>query len=367
MSPDIKELFDVAADDSQRSQIDAHALLATGKRKVRARNAGVAVGSGVVAAAIVVAASQFPHNLADAPVPAKTPTVRIPTTSVPTSTVPSTMPTASQGTPPPTGKPESVAQTSGAELLRKLPYDEAVKRCQIRMQAEYGSTGTPVPATVGNESQKSGMHVTDLLKMRLRDGKEAYCSVPAAARPSYQEPPVEQVGPRGEPRYECGRRVWANLTSWTPAFQRSVDGGLTAAFWSNDRTAVLVCDIDQPGATREKVTAFPDASVYLLYGSADRGRVGSSPSGVLGAAPDGTPIHWLGSTRDGRQFWGGGGLSKDGVVRYAMFAAGRKLTEAKPFYGVYAMRVWLPDGVAEPDRVVGYDAKGKIVEDYQPY
>src|SRR6266542_3859070 len=158
MSPDIRELFDVAADDSQRSQIDAHALLARGKRKVRTRNAGVAVGSGVVAAAIVVAA--------------KTPTVRIPTTSVPTSTVPSTTPTASQGTPLPTGKPESVAQTSGAELLKKLRYDEAVKRCQIRMQAEYGSTGTPVPATVGNESQKSGMHVTDLLKMRLRDGKE---------------------------------------------------------------------------------------------------------------------------------------------------------------------------------------------------
>jgi hypothetical protein len=357
MSPDIRELFDQAADDTQRAEFDAYALLRRGRRKVRIRRAGVAAGTGVLAAAAVVAVTQFPRPAANGPVPpAETPRI---TLATPTAAPPTTKTTS----PPPTtrsGPPQSAAQTSGAELLRKIPYDQAVRRCQDRMRAQYGAPGTPVPIEIGpGESQRNGMYVTDLLQMRLPDGRQTYCSVPGPARSAYQGSTTTRPG---DARVECGRLTWSNLTSWTVAEQRDTDGGLAAVLYSNDRTAVLVCDIDAPGASRDKVTAFPNAYVYLIDG-----KDGKAPNGVLGAAPDATPVHWLGSVKDGRQFWGGGGLAKAGTVRYALFSGTTKLTENQVRYGIYALRVWVPAGVAEPDRVVGYSASGGIVEQYQPF
>src|SRR6266540_3433581 len=136
MSPDIKELFEAAADDAQRDQLDARALLARGKRKLRARNAGVAVGGGVAAVAVLLMASQLPRELADGPVPP-----------------------AQTGTRP----PQSAAQTSGAEVTRKLSLATAEERCSLRMRAEYGAAGTPVPDSL----QRDGVYVTDLLRIRL--------------------------------------------------------------------------------------------------------------------------------------------------------------------------------------------------------
>jgi hypothetical protein len=364
MSPDIRELFDQAADDSRRAELDAYALLRRGRRKVRVRRVGAAAGAGVLAAAAVVAVTQFPRPAANGPVPpAETPRITIATpTAARSASTPS--PTSPPSTAKP-GPPQSGAQTSGAELLRKIPYSQAVRRCHDRMRAEYGAPGTPVPIELGpGESQRNGLYVTDLLRMRLPDGRQLYCSVPGPVRPAYQG---STTGRPGDARAECGRLTWSNLTSWTVAEQRDADGGLAAVLFSNDRTAVLVCDIDAPGATRDKVTAFPDAYVYLIYGPNTKGRAGSGPNGSLGSAPDSTAVHWLGSVKDGRQFWGGGGLAKAGAVRYALFSGARKLTENQVRYGVYALRVWVPAGVAEPDRVVGYDASGRAVEQYQPF
>ncbi|HEY3005589.1 MAG TPA: hypothetical protein VGJ44_24800 [Kribbellaceae bacterium] len=341
MSPDIKELFEAAADDSRRDQLDARALLARGKRKLRARNAGVAVGGGVAAVAVLLMVSQLPRELADGPVPpAQTPTQ--PATPRPTSSAASSTPvttsrpsspgTATAGTRP----PQSAAQTSGAEVIRKLSLATAEQRCAARMQAEYGAAGTPVP----DPSQQAGVYVTDLLKIRLPGGQTRYCSVPGPAAPSYGTPPKDV-------REACGRLAWMNLTSWTSAKQETPDGGFTAALWSNDRTAVLFCDTDDPGATRSGPVAIQGASVRLL-------RTGTGW----------VRVHWLGSERAGRQYWGGGGVVRNDAVRYAMFAGARKLTESKAFYGVYALRSWLPAGVTKPDRVVGYGADGSVVDSY---
>jgi hypothetical protein len=357
MSPDIRELFDAAADDSRRPPIDADALLSRGRRKVRIRAAGATLGSGVLAAAAVLAVTQFPRPAAEAPVaPADTPSTTVAKPTAPPKVSP---------TPPTTMPPQSAAQTSGAELLRKLSYAEAVRRCGTRMKIEYGASGTPVPAELGpGESQREGMYVTDLLQYRLPDGTDAYCSVPGSARPSYTDKPS---APPGDARAECGRLSWTDLTSWTVAEQRDADGGLTATLLSNDRSAMLQCDLDGPGATRDKTTAFPNATVYLLYGPRSKGRPSGAPSGVLSAAPDSTAVHWLGAVKDGRQIWGGGGLASKGAIRYALFAGKLSLADAKVAYGIYALRVWLPAGAGEPNLVRGYDAKGNVVESYQPF
>ncbi len=341
MSPDIKELFEAAADDAQRDQLDARALLARGKRKLRARNAEVAVGGGVAAVAVLLMASQLPRELADGPVPpAQTPTQ--PATPTPsaassapvTTSRPGPAGTATTGTRP----PQSAAQTSGAEVTRKLSLATAEERCSLRMRAEYGAAGTPVPDSL----QRDGVYVTDLLRIRLPGGQTQYCSVPGPAAPSYDSPPRDV-------REACGRLAWMNLTSWTPAKQETPDGGFTAALWSNDRTAVLFCDTDDPGATRSGPVAIQGASVQLL-------RTGTGTGWVR--------VHWLGSERAGRQYWGGGGVVRNDAVRYAMFAGARKLTESTAFYGVYALRSWLPAGVTKPDRVVGYGADGSVVDSY---
>lgn len=363
MSPDIRELFTDAADDSQRSQIDAAALLARGKRKVRLRRAGAAVGTGLLAAAAVAGITQLPGDQADGPIPpARTPT-QAPV--VPSVTTVSESSSASLPPPPVTTSSgtESAAQTSGAELIRKLPYAEAVRRCKARMEAEYGASGTPVPVVIGpGESQKNGLYVTDQLPMRMADGSTEYCSVPGAARPSYKSRPATI----GDARDECGRLTWTNLTSWTVAEHRDPSGGLTATLSSTDRRAVLRCDIDPAGATRTKQTAFPDAYVFLVYGQQAGKPAGSAPNGVIGSAPDSTAVHAIGSSKDGRPYWGGGGIAKQGAVRYALFSGTTKLTEVPVRYGIYALRVWLPAGTPEPDRVVGYDSIGKTVESYQP-
>jgi hypothetical protein len=345
MSPDIRELFDAAADDSRRPPIDADALLTRGRRKVRIRAAGATLGSGVLAAAAVLAVTQFPRPAAEAPVAPP---------NTPASTV-ATLPAKPTPTPAASPPPQSAAQTSGAELLRRLSYAEAVRRCEVRMKAEYGASGTPLPTEIGpGESQREGMYVSD--------GTEAYCSVPGPARPSYgrQDKP-------GDARAECGRLTWTNLTSWTVAEQRDTDGGLAATLLSNDRSAMLQCDLDGPGAKREKTTAFPNAAVFLLYGPRSKGRPSGAPSGVLSAAPDSTAIHWLGAVKDGRQIWGGGGLAAKGAVRYALFADTTKLAEAKVAYGIYAIRVLLPAGAGEPNLVRAYDAKGAVIESYLPF
>ena len=365
MSPDIRELFDAAADDSRRPPIDAEALLARGRRKVRIRTAGATLGTGVLAAAAVVAVTQFPSVVAEGPVqPAGTPfsVATADTTPTAPSTQPPTLPPTPSAT---TRPPQSAAQTSGTELVRKLSYAEAARRCTLRMRAEYGAAGTPVPTVIGpGESQREGMYVTDLLRIKMPDGTEAHCSVPGSASPSYTQKP--EVAP-GDARAECGRLTWTNLTSWTVAEQRDTDRGLVAILLSNDRRAMLYCDIDGPGASREKTTAFPGASVYVLHGPQSSGRAGGSPSGVLGAAPDSTPVHWLGAVKDGRQIWGGGGLASKGAVRYVLFAGTRKVAESKVFYGIYAIRVWLPPAAGEPSLLRGYDAAGTVVESYQPF
>jgi hypothetical protein len=175
--------------------------------------------------------------------------------------------------------------------------------------------------------------------VRLPDGRTAYCSVPGPVAPSYGGPPKDV-------REACGRLAWMNLTSWTPAKQETPDGGFTAALWSNDRTAVLFCDTDDPGAIRSGPVAIQGASVRLLRGTTTE------------------PVHWLGTERGGRRYWGGGGVVKNDAVRYAMFAGTRKLAESTAFYGVYALRSWLPSGVTKPDKVVGYGADGSVVDSY---
>jgi hypothetical protein len=382
MSPDIRELFSDAADDSQRAQLDANALLARGRRKVRVRRAGAALGTGVLAAAAVVAIAQFPRPQAGVPVPpADTPRISAPqsgsppvpstplsagtpsgdTSATPSSPGPST--TLSEGATPRTiGPPESAAQTSGAELIRKLSYAEAVRRCTSRMEAEYGAAGTPVPVVIGpGESHREGMYVTDLLQFRMPDGSSEFCSVPGPVRPAYGE---VAEGKPGDARQECGRLTWTNLTSWTVAEQRDSDGGLAATLLSPDRQAALLCDVDAPGATRDKASAFPDAYVFLVYGPQSGERVGGAPNGAIGSGLDSPPIRWLGSVKDGRRFWGGGGFAKQGATRYVLSAGSRVLAESPVRYGIYAMRVWLPAGAIEPTRVRGYDASGTVVDEY---
>jgi len=353
MSPDIRDLFDVAADDSGRTLIDADALLSRGRRKVRARRASAAVGSAAVLVAAVVGVSQLPTLSADGPVPpADTPTVPQPT-SRPTVTTPSPTPITPPNLPP-------RDSLTGAQVLEKLTYAEGVRRCQARFRAEKGEPGTPnppEPIDVGQGLQY-GMYVTDLLPMKLKDGSETYCPVPGMTASNSVQ---------GDPKAFCAALTWLDLTDWLITSQADGQGGWVATLMSPDRKAVLVCDRDSPGLTRGKTTAFPNAYVYLIYGPASGQRVGSAPNGNVGSGLDATPIHFLGAVKAGRQFWGGGGIAAPKSVRYALYAGSRKLAEAPVEHGVYAMRVWLPARVGEPTEVQVYDAAGAVIERYMPY
>lgn len=347
MSPDIRELFDTAADDSGRDDFDATALVNRGRRKVRTRQAVAAVGAAAVLVAAVVGASQLPLLSANGPVPpAHTPTV-------PGPVQPSTAPSG-----------KGISAATGAVVLQKLSYAEGVRRCKIRMAAEYGDQGAKPnpgePIDTGTGLQ-FGMYVTDLLRMRLTDGSEAYCSVPGPTTPGYEG------GAETEPRAACGMLTWLNLSSWKFAVQRDGQGGFTATLISPDRKAVLLCDQDGPGAAREKSTAFSDAYVCTSYGPASGQNVGSAPNGVVGCAIDGTPIRFLGAVKAGRQFWGGGGVAAAGAVRYVLLAGNRQLAEVPVTDGVYAMRVWLPKGVSEATEVRAYNAAGQVIDTYMPF
>lgn len=341
MSPEIRDLLGDAADDSARSPIDAGRLVVRGRIKVRHRRVGAIAGAAaVVAAAIGITGIQ--SLTATGPLP-------------PAATSPS--PTS----------PESTDPTSGAELLKKLSYAEGVDRCQARMLAEYGEPGTPdpFPPIAPGEGLQYGMYVSDLLPMRLENGQQAVCSVPGTVRPSPDEPTGGSVP--GDPRKECGRLTWTNLTGWTVVEQRDSTGGFAATLLSDDGQAVLICDVDGPGATRrpaDRGGPFPNAYVFLVYGPSS----GSSwaPNGLVGSGLDSTEIHWLTSVRDGRQFWGGGGIAAKNAVRYTLFAGDRELAEALVQHGVYAMRVWLPAGVSAPTLVRVYDAAGNVIEEYPP-
>lgn len=232
------------------------------------------------------------------------------------------------------------------------------------MGAEYGDQGAkPNPGEPIDNSTgvQFGMYVTDLLRMKLTDGSEAYCSVPGTTTPGYEGEP------KTEPRFACGMLTWLELSSWKFAWQRDGQGGFTATLISPDRKAVLLCDQDGEGATREKSTAFPNAYVCTLYGPASGQRVGSAPNGVVGCAIDGTPIRSLGAVKAGRPFWGGGGVAAEGAVRYVLLAGNRQLAEVPVTNGVYAMRVWLPKGVSEASEVRAYNAAGQVVDTYMPF
>lgn len=351
MSPDIRELFDDAADDSGRSRIDAARLVAKGRRKVRIRQYGAVAGVAALVAVAALGVSQWPALSSDGPLPpARTPTLPVPATPVPST------PKVTTATTAPT--------TTGAEVIRKLSYSEGVRRCRQRMQAEHGQPGTPDPGKPIDVGQglQYGMYVTDLLRMKLTGGNSAYCSVPGETWPD-----LDFGGPSNDPREVCGQLTWLNLTSWLVTYQADGQGGFAATLMSPDRKAVLLCDQDGSDVTREKTTAFRDAYVYLVYGPASGQRVGGAPNGVVGSGLDATPIHFLGGEKDGRQFWGGGGIAKAGAVRYALYAGPSKLAEVPVENGLYAMRVWLPAGVTEPTEVRVYDRSGKVIEQYQPF
>ncbi|MFC0627155.1 hypothetical protein [Kribbella deserti] len=347
MSPDIRELFDSAADDSGRDDLDASALVRRGRRKVRTRQAVAAAGAAAVLVAAVVGASQLTLPRSGGPVPpAHTPTTPVPGTS--------SAPSSSSAGP---------TSGTGAAVLRKLTYAEGVRRCKVRMAAEYGderATPNPSEPIDPGTGLQFGMYVTDLLRMKLSDGSEAYCSVPGPTTPKYD------AGGGSGPRGVCGDLSWLNLADWKFAVQNDGQGGFAAALISPDRKAVLLCDQDGSGATREKSTAFPDAYVCMVYGPASGQPAGSAPNGVVGCAIDGTPIRFLGAVKAGRQFWGGGGIATNGAVRYALFAGTRQLAETSVTDGIYALRVWLPKAT-EPTEVRAYDATGKVIDSYQPF
>ena len=382
MTPDIRELFDDAADDSGRSQLDATRLVAKGRRKVRIRRAGAVAGSAVLVAAAAVGVSQLQTLTSGGPVPpANTPT--LPTVAPTPPTVAPTPPTQTSpantvtSPAPPTSQPTSQAPASsptertprdrsvtGAEVIRKLTYDEGVRRCQQRLRAEKGEPGTPNPGEPIDVGQglQYGMYVTDLLPMKLRDGSETYCSVPGPTPPGYD------VGsPSDDPKEACGQLTWLDLTRWSVTHQVDGQGGFAMTLMSPDRKAVLLCDRDGPGTSRERHTAFPNAYVFLVYGPASGERVGGAPNGPVGSGLDSTPIHFLGAVKGGRQFWGGGGIAKSGAVRYALYAGTRKLTEVPVENGLYAMRIWLPAASGEPTQVRAYNASGTVIDQYQPF
>jgi hypothetical protein len=378
MSPDIHELFDDAADDSGRKPLDATRLVAKGRRKVRIRQYGVLSGAVVLVAAAVLGLGELRTLSSNGPgpiPPAYTPTVPVPVTPTPTVPFPTTptsttkaatvTPTGKATTVVPTGKAITVVPTgktttlpvpttggtsrrtrtpaTGTELIRLIPHADAVQRCRQRMEVEHGEPGT-VDERPG--VRPSGDYVTDLLFMKLKDGSRAYCSVPGETRP-------DSRGPSPDPRSLCGELAWLDLTNWSVTSQADGQGGFAAALISPDRKAVLLCDQDGPGVRRSTIP-FPHAFVQLVFGPA---------SGEV-RKPE---IHLLGAVKNGRQFWGGGGIAKAGAVRYALFADSRKLSEVPVRNGLYAMRVWLPAGIDRPTQVRAYNEAGTVIEQYTPF
>ena len=222
MSTDIRELLDVAADDSGRSTIDADALVARGRRKVRTRRAGAAVCAAAVLVAAVVGVSQLPTLRSDAPVP------------------PAATPTQTAGTeeaaPAGVFKPLPGVRPGDAALA-SVSMSEALRRCQLKWSAEVGHD-------VGGLEFLSGQPIEGSVPPMFRPGDVLLvdsdvkapgytCVIPGDSQPGKDQlAEVDKTSIASDDRSvlrRCSSTLWHDLTGWKLLSKRVEPGALGAA------------------------------------------------------------------------------------------------------------------------------------------